>query len=48
MLSNSDSKQVSKMFSDKYWKIRKIHANRAINSNSQKRTGHFELLITNY
>ena len=48
LLSNSDSKQVSDMFSTKYWKVNKIQANRSINSNSKKRTGHFELLIKNY
>ncbi|MHA7733988.1 DNA adenine methylase [Nitrosopumilus sp. S6] len=48
LLSNSDSKQVSDMFSGKPWKINKIQANRSINSNSKKRTGHFELLIKNY
>ena len=48
LLSNSDSKEVAKTFSNKPWKITKIQANRAINSNSKKRTGHFELLIKNY
>ena len=48
LLSNSDSKQVSDMFSGKPWKVNKIQANRSINSNSKKRTGHFELLIKNY
>ena len=48
LLSNSDSKQVSDMFSAKPWKVNKIQANRSINSNSSKRTGHFELLIKNY
>jgi len=48
LLSNSDSKEVAKMFSSKHWKISKIQVNRAINSNSKKRTGHFELLIKNY
>ena len=48
LLSNSDSKEVAKIFSDKPWKINKIQANRSINSNSKKRTGHFELLIKNY
>jgi DNA adenine methylase len=48
LLSNSNSKEVSDMFSKKPWKINKIHANRSINSNSKKRTGHFELLIKNY
>ncbi|KFM15223.1 Modification methylase MjaIII protein [Marine Group I thaumarchaeote SCGC RSA3] len=48
LLSNSDSKQVTDMFSAKSWKTDKIQANRSINSNSKKRTGHFELLIKNY
>ena len=47
LLSNSDSKDVVEMFS-KDWKIEKVEANRAINSNSKKRTGHYELLIKNY
>ena len=45
LLSNSDSKQVSDMFSSGPWKINKIQANRSINSDSRKRTGHFELLM---
>ena len=48
LLSNSNSKEVSDMFAKKPWKISKIQANRSINSNSKKRTGHFELLIKNY
>ena len=48
LLSNSNSKQVADMFSTKPWKVSKIKANRSINSNSEKRTGHFELLIKNY
>lgn len=48
LLSNSSSKQVLEMFAGKNWEIIKIEANRAINSNSNKRTGHFELLIKNY
>jgi DNA adenine methylase len=48
LLSNSDSKEVSDMFSKKPWKTSKIRANRSINSDSKKRTGHFELLIKNY
>ncbi len=48
LLSNSDSKEVSDMFSSKPWKVSKIQANRSINSDSKKRTGHFELLIKNY
>ena len=48
LLSNSNSKIVSEMFSGKKWKVMKIHANRSINSDSKKRTGHYELLIKNY
>ena len=48
LLSNSNSKDVAEMFSAKPWTIKKIQANRSINSNSKKRTGHFELLIRNY
>ena len=48
LLSNSDSREVADMFSSKPWKVSKIKANRSINSNSKKRTGHFELLIKNY
>jgi DNA adenine methylase len=48
LLSNSDSKEVADIFSKDPWKITKIEANRSINSNSKKRTGHFELLIKNY
>ena len=45
--SNSSSKEVRMLFSRR-WKIVKISANRAINSDSQKRSGHTELLIKNY
>jgi DNA adenine methylase len=48
LLSNSSSKQVLELFAGKDWEIVKIEANRAINSDSNKRTGHFELLIKNY
>lgn len=48
LLSNSDSKKVADIFSEKSWKINRVQANRSINSNSKKRTGHFELLIKNY
>ena len=48
MLSNSKSKEVLDLFSSSKWKIIKIAANRAINSDSKKRTGHSELLIKNY
>lgn len=45
--SNSNSKEVRSLFS-KGWKITEIAANRAINSDSAKRTGQTELLIKNY
>jgi DNA adenine methylase len=45
MLSNSNSQEVAEMFSEKRWQLAKIEANRSINSNSKKRTGHYELLI---
>jgi DNA adenine methylase len=48
LLSNSNSKEVADIFSKNPWKILKINANRSINSNSKKRTGHSELLIKNY
>jgi DNA adenine methylase len=48
LLSNSDSKEVADVFAKNTWKITRIEANRSINSNSKKRTGHFELLIKNY
>ena len=47
LLSNSNTKEVRKLFSSK-WKVVEVLANRAINSNSKKRTGHTELLIKNY
>ena len=48
MLSNSNSNEVEEMFKETGWNIKKIQANRAINSDSKKRTGHYELLIKNY
>lgn len=45
--SNSNSKEVRSLFS-KGWEIVEITANRAINSDSAKRTGQTELLIKNY
>ncbi len=48
LLSNSFSSHVMDQFSSSIWSKIKISANRAINSNSTKRTGHFELLIKNY
>ena len=47
VLSNSDTSAVKSMF-DKTWKIKKIEVNRAINSDSKKRTGHSELVIKNF
>ncbi len=48
MLSNSNSEEVLKIFSNNSWKVFEIEANRSINSDSRKRTGHSELLIKNY
>ena len=48
LLSNSSSKQVLDLFATTDWEIVEIKANRAINSDSHKRTGHSELLIKNY
>ena len=48
LLSNSNSQEVADMFTEKQWRLEKIEANRSINSNSKKRTGHYELLIKNY
>jgi len=47
ILSNSNSNEVKDMF-DRNWKIKKIEVNRAINSDSKKRTGHSELVIKNF
>ena len=48
LLSNSKSKIVEKSFSSSKWKIKEVQVNRAINSDSKKRTGHYEFLIKNY
>jgi len=48
LISNSKSKKVQNSFSSSIWKMKEIHVNRAINSNSKKRTGHSEILIKNY
>jgi len=48
LLSNSKSKIVENSFSSSKWKIKEIKVNRAINSDSKKRTGHYEILIKNY
>ena len=48
LLSNSKSKKVENSFSSSRWKIKEIQVNRAINSDSKKRSGHSEVLIKNY
>ncbi|HII36066.1 MAG TPA: DNA adenine methylase [Nitrosopumilaceae archaeon] len=48
MLSNSKSDEVLDLFEDYSDKTIEISANRSINSDSKKRTGHSELLIKNY
>ena len=48
ILSNSNSDKVIAHFENTKWKITKTTVNRAINSNSKKRTGHTELIIKNY
>ena len=48
MLSNSKSEEVLDLFEDYLDKTIEISANRFINSDSKKRTGHSELLIKNY
>ena len=48
MLSNSKSDEVLDLFEDYSDNIIEISANRFINSDSKKRTGHTELLIKNY
>ena len=48
LLSNSNSETVKDYFSEKHWSIIEIDANRSINCNSKKRTGHKEIIIKNY
>lgn len=48
LLSNSRSDEIIELFNEFSDGIIEIHANRFINSVSQKRTGHTELLIKNY
>jgi DNA adenine methylase len=48
LLSNSHSEDIVELFKEFYDGIIEINANRFINSVSQKRTGHTELLIKNY
>ena len=47
LVSNSDSREVHTAFSGD-WHIEKLKAHRAINSDARQRTGHAELLISNY
>ena len=47
-LVSNISKIVKDFFSEKHWSISEINANRAINSDSKKRTGHKEIIIKNY
>ena len=47
MTTNSDLPEVAKIFGGG-WKIFHVAANRAINSNASRRTGHKELLLKNY
>lgn len=48
MISNSKSEEILDLFEDYSNKIIEINANRFINSDSKKRTGHSELIIKNY
>ena len=48
MLSNSCAMEVTSLFQDKPWSVRSITAARCINSDGRNRTGHQEVIITNY
>lgn len=48
MLSNSCAGEVTSLFDDGLWSIKGITAARSINSDGQNRTGHREVIITNY
>lgn len=48
MLSNSNVDAVEQLFDREIWHIKRVRAARAINSVGTKRTGHQELIITNY
>ncbi|MEP6576014.1 MAG: DNA adenine methylase [Nitrososphaerota archaeon] len=48
LLSNSDTPVIRKLYNEFSSFLVQIKANRAINSNASKRTGHSELLIRNY
>ena len=47
LLSNSDTKFIRELYSD-FTQIKEINVSRAINCKASKRTGHKELLISNY
>ena len=47
LLSNSDTKFIRELYSD-FTQIKEIYVSRAINCKASKRTGHKELLISNY
>jgi DNA adenine methylase len=48
LLSNSDTKFIRELYSDFTQQIKEVNVSRAINCNGTKRTGHKELLISNY
>jgi len=48
MISNSDTKFIKRLYSNNGFKVHKVKARRAINSNARKRGAITELLITNY
>lgn len=48
LLSNSDSEIVKSMFDSASWTMKRVWTSRRINSVSDKRSGHTELLIRNY
>lgn len=48
VLSNSSASEVTSLFKDEPWSIRGITAARSINSDGQNRTGHREVIVTNY
>lgn len=48
LLSNSDTPVIRKLYTEFSFRLKEIEANRAINCNGSKRSGHRELLICNY
>lgn len=47
IISNNDTEFVRTVFSDSIWKMKSLSANRSINSDSSKRSGAKEVLISN-